>query len=127
MRKVFEWLDTRRFPGDWAIADMIKQYLRGRRRQITKQEKLTREAEAENQAKERRRRQAHLQKRTVLEEDDPESLSIDGTDEALKDNEAVIDSNWPPARPHKKRHISPASSSSSDDSGILGSEDQLSD
>lgn len=110
MRKVFDWLDNRRFPGDWAIADMIKQYLRGRRRQIIKQEKLTREAEDENLAKERRRRQAILKKRTIFAEDDPESLAIEETDEA--DNEGFIDDSnrdWPPTRPNKKRHISPAS------------------
>ena len=78
MQKVFEWLDNCHFPGDWAIADMIKQYLCGRRRQIAKHEKLTREAEAENLAKEHRRCQALLQKRTVtiLAKEDPESLAI---------------------------------------------------
>jgi hypothetical protein len=54
MRKTFKWLDNRRFPGDWGVAYMIKQYLRGRRRQITKHKKLTREAEVANLAKERR-------------------------------------------------------------------------
>ena len=117
MRKVFDWLDNRRFPGDWAIADMIKQYLRGRRRQIMKNEKVTREAEAERLAKERRRRQAYLQKRTVLVEDDPKSLAIE---EANEDNEeSEVDLNWPPARPHKKRHISPIL----DDSDAQVSED----
>jgi hypothetical protein len=110
MRKVFDWLDNRRFPGDWAIADMIKQYLRNRRRQIVKAEKLSREAEAENLAKERRRRQAVLQTRTINGEDDPDSLAVEETN---KDNEQLdADSNWPPARPHKKRHIVPASDDS---------------
>jgi hypothetical protein len=114
MRKLFEWLDNRRFPGDWAIADIIKQYLRGRRKQITKQDKLTKEAEVTKERRRRQAAQAYLQKRTVLAEDDPESLAIEATDEALKEDEEK-DSNWPPARPHKKRHISPDSSDS--DSG----------
>jgi hypothetical protein len=122
MRKLFEWLDNRRFPGDWAVADIIKQYLRGRRKQITKQDKLTKEAEV----KERRRRQAYLQKRTVLAEDDPESLAIEATDEALKDEEK--DSNWPPARPHKKRHISPVSDlDSGSDSGRSADKNTIQD
>jgi hypothetical protein len=99
MRKVFDWLDNRRFPGDWAIADMIKQFLRGRRRQITKKEKLSREAELEGLAKERRRRQEKLQKRTVLAEDDPESVGIEETNNEVDVHED--DSNLTPARPKK--------------------------
>ena len=115
MRKVFEWLDNRRFPGDWAIADMIKQFLRGRRRQITKNEKLTREAESEGLAKERRRRQELLKKRMILAEDDPVSVAIEATNEALLDNELDEDnSNWPPVRPKKKRHVSPDDDGASD-------------
>ena len=120
MQKVFEWLDNRHFPGDWAIADMIKQYLRGRRRQIVKHEKLTREAEAANLAKECRRCQALLlQKRTVtiLAKEDPESLAI----EEIHDDEVVsqaLDCQWPPARSNKKRHISPAMEESDNNSGL---------
>ena len=117
MRKIFEWLDTRRFPGDWAIADMIKQYLRGRRKQLTKQERVKNEVEAENRAKERRRRQAILEKRTHLAEDDPESLAIEASNNALTDEE-VSNSSWPPARPHKKRHISPTHDQSSEESPL---------
>jgi len=57
-----------------------------------------------------------LQKRTVLVEDSPESSAIEGS----KDNQGTeVDPNWPPARPHKKRHISPAA----DDSEAQTSED----
>ena len=119
MCKVFDWLDSRRFPGDWAVADMIKQYLRGRRKQIIKKEKLTREADADRLAKEHRRRQAVLEKRIIIAEDDPESLAIEGTND---DNEELDnDPNWPPAHPHKKQHITP---SGSDDSGSQGSGDE---
>ena len=124
MRKVFEWLDNLRFPGDWAIADMIKQFLRGRRKQITKREKIKREAEDENQAKERaerRRREAILQKRSITLEDDPDSLSTEPTntndnmDSEEVDEEADPKTqNWPPARPHKKRHVSPVEDSDED-------------
>lgn len=110
MRKTFDWLDTRRFPGDWATADMTKQYLRGRRKQIAKSDKISREAEAEDLANERRRRQAYLQKRTILEEGDPESLAIEGTNKAPQED----NSNWPPTRPKKKRRVSPVPSESSD-------------
>ena len=118
MGKVFEWLDNCCFPGDWVIADMIKQYLCGRCRQITKHEKLTREAEAANLAKECRRHQALLQKRTmtILAEEDPESLAIKG----IHDDEVVSqaqDCQWPPARPNKKCHISPAMEESDNNSG----------
>ena len=57
MCKVIDWLDSCRFPGDWAVA------------------------------KEHRRRQAVLEKRTVIiAEDDPESLAIKGTND---DNEEL--------------------------------------
>lgn len=76
--------------------------------------RVTREAEAEKLAEEHRlrsertwrtRRQEYLKKfrRIVLEEDDPESLAIEATNEDLAKDEE-IDPNWPPARPHKKRH-----------------------
>jgi hypothetical protein len=118
MRKVFEWLDNRRFPGDWAIADMIKQYLRGRRKQITKREKLTSEAEAKKLAKERRRRQEILEKRVVLGEDDPESLAMEAANEDITDDKVLdADVNWPPARSNKKRrHVSPAKDSDEESS-----------
>ena len=120
MRKVINWLDSCRFPGDWAVANMIKQFLRGRRKQIIKKEKMTREADADRLAKERCSRQAVLEKRTVIiAEDDPESLAIEGTND---DNEELDnDPNWPPACPHKKQHIAP---SGSDDSGSQGSRDE---
>ena len=119
MRKVFDWLDSRRFPGDWAVADMIKQYLRGRRKQIIKKEKLTRESDANRLAKERRRCQAVLEKRIIIAENDPESLAIEGTND--NNEELDNDPNWPPAHPHKKQHITP---SGSDDSGSQGSRDE---
>jgi hypothetical protein len=107
MRKVFEWLDNRRFPGDWAIADMVKQHLRGRRKQITKHDKVKREVEAENLKKERRRRQAILQKRTILDPEPPLAIDATNEDEELEDSENNPNRDWPPARPHKKRHTSP--------------------
>jgi hypothetical protein len=57
------------------------------------------------------RRQAILQKRTVLAEDDPESLANDI--EATNDSDTLMDDdqNWPPARPKKKVHVSPAEES----------------
>jgi len=110
MRKTFEWLDNRRFPGDWAVADMIKQYLRGCRKKITKDNKVKKQAEDERQAKERRRHQAILQKRTVLEEDDPESLAIEAAKKGTMADEE--DENWPPVRPNKKNRISPATDDS---------------
>jgi hypothetical protein len=108
MRKTFEWLDNRRFPGDWAVADMIKQYLRGRRKKITKDDKIKKQAEDERQAKERRRRQAILQKRTILLEDDSESLAIESGNEGPMADEGLRDENWPPVRTNKKKRISPA-------------------
>ena len=110
MRKTFEWLDNRRFPGDWAIADMIKQYLRGQRKKITKEDKIKKQADDERQAKERRRRQAILQKRTILVDDDPESLAVEN--EAAETGEPEEDENWPPVRPNKKKIISPATDDS---------------
>ena len=119
MRKVIDWLDSRQFLGDWAVANMIKQFLQGRRKQIIKKEKMTREADADRLAKERRRCQAVLEKRTVIIAEDFESLAIKGTND---DNEELDnDPNWPPARPHKKQHIAP---SGSDDSGSQGSRDE---
>ena len=119
MRKVFDRLDSRQFPGDWVVADMIKQFLRGHHKQIIKKEKLTREADAYRLAKERCRRQAVLEKWMVLAEDDPKSLAIEGTND---DNEELDNNpNWPPARPHKKQHITP---SGSDDSGSQSSGDE---
>jgi len=122
MRKTFEWLDNRRFPGDWAIADMIKQYLRGRRKKVTKDDKIKKQAEDERQAKERRRRQEILKKRLVLAEDDPESLEIEAANEGIVADEE--DEDWPPVRPHKQRRIdiSPVPDDESD-----GSEEGLSD
>ena len=122
MRKVFDWLDSRRFSRDWAVANMTKQYLRGRRKQIIKREKETREADANRLAKERRRRQAVLEKRTFIAEDDPEALAIEETND--NNEELDGDPNWPPVRPHKKQHVAPLSPLSSVDSDGHVSEDE---
>lgn len=48
-------------------------------------------------------------------EDDPVSVAIEATNEALLDNGLDEDDpNWPPARPKKKRHVSPNDDGASD-------------
>ena len=108
MRKTFEWLDNCRFPGDWAVADMIKQYFRGRRKKITKDDKIKKQAEDKQKAKERCRHQAILQKQTVLlEEDDPESLAIEAANASgTSSDEEDSEENWPPVHRNKKARIS---------------------
>ena len=103
MRKTFEWLDNHHFPGDWVIADMIKQYLWGHRKKVTKDNKIKKQAEDERHAKERRRCQEILKKRLVLTEDDPESLAIEAANKGTVADEE--DENWPPVCPHKQHRI----------------------
>jgi len=103
MHKTFEWLDNRRFPGDWAIADMIKQYLWGHCKKVTKDDKIKKQAEDKRQAKEHRRCQEILKKQLVLTEDDPESLEIEAANEGIVADEE--DEDWPPVCPHKQRRI----------------------
>ena len=51
----------------------------------------------------------------ILAEDDPVSVAIEATNEALLDNELDEDnSNWPPVRPKKKCHVSPDDDGASD-------------
>ena len=122
MCKTFEWLDNRHFPGDWAIADMIKQYLQGHRKKVTKDDKIKKQAEDEHHAKEHCRHQEILKKRLVLAEDDPELLAIEAANEGTVADEE--DENWPPVHPHKQRciDISPVPDHESD-----GSKEGLSD
>lgn len=42
MLKNFEWLDNSHFLGNWVVANMIKQYLRGQHKKITKDDKKLR-------------------------------------------------------------------------------------
>ena len=122
MHKTFEWLDNCHFPGDWAIADMIKQYLQGHRKKVTKDDKIKKQAEDEHHAKECRRCQEILKKWLVLAEDDPELLAIEAANEGTVADEE--DENWPPVHPHKQRRIdiSPVPDHESD-----GSKEGLSD
>ena len=108
MHKTFEQLDNHHFPGDWAVADTIKQYLHGRCKKITKDNKIKKQAEDEQKAKECHRHQAILQKWTVLlEEDDPESLAIEAANASgTSSDEEDLEENWPPVHRNKKARIS---------------------
>lgn len=122
MRKTFEWLDNHCFSGDWAVADMIKQYLRGQCK-ITKNDKMKKQAKDKRQAKEHHRHQAILQKWTVLAEDDPKSLAIEAANEGTMANEED-GKNWPPVCPNKKNCISDSGATASGTDDLDFSEEE---
>lgn len=83
---------------------MIKQYLRGQHKKITKDDKVKKEAEDKHQDKEHQehcRHQLILQKWVVLAENDPGSELLEN--EAIMTDQADEDENWPPVWPNKKQ------------------------
>lgn len=48
VRKEFPYLTRERFPADWAIAEMVKLYLRGQRRTANKKRKADKDSNSES-------------------------------------------------------------------------------